>query len=77
MRLGRFRVDFHWPELGLVVETDSLTYHRTAAQLAVDISRDQAHSRAGLRTLRFTHSQIFHRPAYVREVLVDTVRHLS
>ena len=75
-RLGRYRVDFHWPALGLVVETDSLTYHRTAADQAVDITRDQAHARAGLRTLRFTHSQVFHRPGYVREVLEDTVRAL-
>jgi very-short-patch-repair endonuclease len=76
-RLNRYRVDFHWPELGLVVETDSLTYHRTASQQAVDIKRDQAHVRAGLCTLRFTHSQVFHQPAYVRQVLEDTVRHLS
>ena len=26
-----FEVDFHWPELGLVVETDGLRYHRTPA----------------------------------------------
>lgn len=75
--LNSYRVDFHWPELGLVVETDSLTYHRTAAQQAVDIRRDQAHLRAGLRTLRFTHSQVFFQPDYVREVLADTVRHLN
>ena len=24
-----FRVDFYWPELALVVETDGLRYHRT------------------------------------------------
>jgi hypothetical protein len=28
------RVDFFWPELGLVVETDGLRYHRTPAQQA-------------------------------------------
>lgn len=76
-RLNRHRVDFHWPELGLVVETDGLTYHRTPSQQAVDIERDQAHVRAGLRTLRFTHSQVFHRPAHVRQVLEDTVHHLG
>ena len=27
-----WRVDFLWPDLGLVVETDSLRYHRTPAQ---------------------------------------------
>ncbi len=76
-RLNSYRVDFHWPELGLVVETDSLTYHRTASQQAVDISRDQAHVRTGLRTLRFTHRQVFFQPDHVREVLEDTVRHLK
>jgi len=74
--LNSYRVDFHWPELGLVVETDSLTYHRTAAQQAVDIRRDQAHVRTGLRPLRLTHPQVFFQPDYVRGVLEDTFRHL-
>lgn len=76
VRLGRYRVDFHWPELGLVVETDSLTYHRTVAQQTTDLKRDQTHARAGLRTIRFNHRQVFHQPSYVRDVLADTVRHL-
>jgi very-short-patch-repair endonuclease len=76
-QLGSYRVDFHWPELALVVETDSLTYHRTAADQAVDIRRDQAHVRAGLRTLRFSHRQVFHQPAYVQEVLQDTACRLK
>ncbi|MBS1680006.1 MAG: type IV toxin-antitoxin system AbiEi family antitoxin domain-containing protein [Actinobacteria bacterium] len=75
-RLGRYRVDFFWPDLGFVVETDSLRHHRTAGEQAVDLGRDQAHVRAGLRTLRFTHSQVFHRPAQVREILTDAFRHL-
>jgi predicted transcriptional regulator of viral defense system len=37
-----FKVDFYWPELGLVVETDGLRYHRTPAQQARDRLRDQA-----------------------------------
>ncbi|HEY5333475.1 MAG TPA: type IV toxin-antitoxin system AbiEi family antitoxin domain-containing protein, partial [Solirubrobacterales bacterium] len=40
-------VDFHFDELGLVVETDGLTYHRTPAQQAKDRVRDQDHSAAG------------------------------
>ena len=74
-RLGRYRVDFFWPELGFVVETDSLRHHRTAAEQAVDLSRDQAHARRGLRTLRFTHSQVFHRPDHVQAVLIDAFAH--
>ncbi len=76
-RLGRYRVDFFWPDLGLVVETDSLRHHRTAAEQAVDLGRDQAHARAGLRSLRFTHSQVFHQPDHVRAVLTDAFAHLG
>jgi very-short-patch-repair endonuclease len=75
-RLGRYRVDFFWPDLGFVVETDSLRHHRTAAEQEADLGRDQAHVRAGLRTLRFTHSQVFHRPEHVRQVLADAFAHL-
>lgn len=64
-----FRVDFYWPNMGLVVETDGLTYHRTAAEQAVDRRRDQAHTAAGLTQLRFTHDQIRYEPRYVLGVL--------
>ena len=64
-----FRVDFFWPDLGLVVETDGLTYHRTPAQQARDRLRDQAHTAAGLTALRFTHAQVRFEPGHVAEVL--------
>ena len=64
-----WRVDFIWPELGLVVETDSLRYHRTPAQQNRDYERDHAHRMAGLTPLRFTHFQIARLPAYVLRVL--------
>lgn len=53
-----FRVDFFWPDLGLVVETDGLRYHRTPEQQARDRLRDQRHLAAGLTPLRFTHWQV-------------------
>jgi very-short-patch-repair endonuclease len=74
-RLGRYRVDFFWPERGFVVETDSLRHHRTAAEQSVDLSRDQAHARRGLRTLRFSHAQVFHHPDHVQAVLIDAFGH--
>jgi very-short-patch-repair endonuclease len=67
--LNGFKVDFHWPDLGLVVETDGLRYHRTPAQQASDRLRDQAHAAAGLRTLRFTHAQVTYEPEHVRATL--------
>ena len=51
--LNGFKVDFYWPDLGLVVETDGLRYHRTPAQQERDRVRDQAHIAAGLTPLRF------------------------
>jgi very-short-patch-repair endonuclease len=67
--LNGFRVDFFWPDLGLVVETDGLRYHRTPAQQARDRLRDQAHAAAGLTTLRFTHRQVRYEPRHVRRTL--------
>jgi very-short-patch-repair endonuclease len=67
------RVDFFWPELGLVVEADSLRYHRTATKQAADARRDQAHTAAGLKTLRFPHAQIRYEPEYVAQILATTV----
>ena len=67
--LNGFRVDFYWPGLGLVVETDGLRYHRTASQQAKDRQRDQAHAAAGLTPLRFTRSQVRFESDRVRSVL--------
>jgi very-short-patch-repair endonuclease len=72
-----FEVDFHWPELGLVVETDGLRYHRTPAQQARDRLRDQAHTAAGLTTLRFTHAQVRFEARHVAQTLEAVVRRLA
>jgi very-short-patch-repair endonuclease len=72
-----YRVDFWWPELGLVVETDGLTYHRTPAQQAADRRRDQAHTAAGLTQVRFTHWQVRLDPRHVVRTLARVVRRLA
>jgi very-short-patch-repair endonuclease len=72
-----FRVDFFWPELGLVVETDGLRYHRTPAQQAKDRRRDQVHTAAGLTTLRFTHAQVRYDSAEVGETLLRVAERLA
>jgi very-short-patch-repair endonuclease len=68
-RVNGFKVDFYWPHLGLVVETDGLRYHRTAAQQARDRRRDQLHTAAGLTPLRFTYYEIRHEPGHAESVL--------
>jgi very-short-patch-repair endonuclease len=64
-----FRVDFYWPELGLVVETDGLRYHRTLARQTRERRRDQAHIVAGLTSLRFMRAQVACEPGQVEEIL--------
>jgi very-short-patch-repair endonuclease len=64
-----WEVDFYWPDLGLVVETDGLRYHRTASSQTRDAQRDRAHALAGMTPLRFTHYEIKHEPTQVRHEL--------
>jgi very-short-patch-repair endonuclease len=71
-----FEVDFFWPRLGLVVETDGLRYHRTPAAQARDRLRDQTHTAAGLAQLRFTHYQVKYEAGYVRAILARTAARL-
>jgi very-short-patch-repair endonuclease len=74
--INGFRVDFFWPGLGLVVETDGLRYHRTAVQQARDTVRDNAHQAAGLTPVRFTHAQVAYEPDYVERTLAALARTL-
>ncbi|MBS1892765.1 MAG: DUF559 domain-containing protein [Actinobacteria bacterium] len=64
-----YETDFWFPDHGLVVETDGLRYHRTPSQQARMAKRDQTHTAAGLRVLRFTQWQIAHAPDEVTDVL--------
>jgi very-short-patch-repair endonuclease len=72
-----FEVDFYWPDLRFLVETDGLRYHRTPAEQARDRIRDQAHTASGLRHLRFTHEQVRYEPDHVLSTLRATARLLT
>ena len=67
----------YWPDLGLVVETDGLRYHRTPAEQARDRLRDQAHTAAGLTQLRFTHEQVRYEPDHLLAILAQTASRLA
>ena len=71
------RVDLFWPDLGLIVEADSLRFHRTPAQQRTDRLRDQRHAAAGLTTLRFTHWQAFHEEDHVAATLAAVAARLA
>jgi very-short-patch-repair endonuclease len=71
------RVDFLWHELRLVVETDGLRYHRTAAQQSKDRRRDQDLTAAGYTVLRFTYAQVVREAAATRSTLLAAAHRLS
>ena len=75
--VNSFRTDFYWPQLGLVVECDSLRYHRTQQKQTRDALRDQIHAARGLTPLRFTHAQIAHEPKHVQSVLAAVVARVN
>lgn len=68
-RFGPHRVDFYFPEANLVVECDSLRYHRTTLQQRRDIERDHMHIGARRNRLRLLHHQIKHEPEQVMRLL--------
>jgi very-short-patch-repair endonuclease len=72
-RVNDFEVDFFWPDLGLVVETDGLRYHRTPSAQLKDARRDRAHVMAGMTPLRFTHYEVRYEPTRVRNSLARTI----
>jgi very-short-patch-repair endonuclease len=72
-RVNGFEVDFFWPDLGLVVETDGLRYHRTPSAQTRDARRDRAHLMAGMTPLRFTHYEVRYEPSRVRAALTKTI----
>lgn len=75
--LNGYRVDFYWPDLGLVVETDGLWYHRTPSQQKTDRLRDQAHTVAGFTALRFTAAQVRFEAAQTQATLAGVVSRLQ
>lgn len=74
--VDKFEVDFFWPDLGLIVETDGWRYHRTPSAQTRDALRFQTHTAAGLTPLRFSHYQVKHEPHHVRAVLEKTTENL-
>lgn len=75
--VNRFEVDFFWPELGLVVETDGLRYHRTPSTQTRDARRDRAHVIAGMTPLRFTHYEVKYETAKVTQALKRAAKLLN
>jgi len=74
--VNKFEVDFYWPDLGLVVETDGWRYHRTPSAQSRDALRFQTHVAHGLTPLRFSHYQVKYEPVHVKDILIRTAANL-
>ena len=64
-RIGRYRVDFAWPEHLLVVETDGARFHDHHARVRADHARDAELQRRGYAVLRFAWQEVTGEPAVV------------
>jgi very-short-patch-repair endonuclease len=75
-RIAGREVDFVFGRHGVVVETDGWRFHGHRAAFERDRRRDAALTRAGYRTLRFTHDQVADEPhAVAATVAAALVRH--
>ena len=64
-----WRVDFHWPEYRLVVETDGRAAHGHELAFESDRQRDFELGLAGWRVLRITWRQVIDQPEQVAQLL--------
>lgn len=71
---ARYRGDFAYPEVRLLVEADGRAGHERAAAFETDRARDGDLGAVGWQTLRFTRIQVRTAPGTVRDVVRDTVR---
>jgi very-short-patch-repair endonuclease len=75
VRLGRYEVDFVWPDERVVVEVDGFAFHSTRTAFERDRARDRALQAAGYVVLRFTWRQLIDEPeAVVAELAGALVR---
>jgi very-short-patch-repair endonuclease len=63
VRMGEWMPDFYWPEWRLIVETDSVAFHSTAAAKRRDALKDAAMRERGLAVLRLMWAEVVDRPA--------------
>jgi very-short-patch-repair endonuclease len=69
VRIGRYTVDFLWPEQRLVGETDGYVAHRGRQAFEDDRARELDLHALGYRVRRFTYRQVRYRARAVAEAL--------
>lgn len=72
-RVGRYRLDFAYPELKIAIEVDDFWSHGTLDGFQRDRTRQNELVRAGWTVLRFTWADIVKRPGYVAEMVASAI----
>jgi hypothetical protein len=70
-KIGPWTPDFLWPEHDLVVETDGVDFHRTAAARRRDAEKDAWLKAAGYTVIRLCWADVTSRPAATAALLYD------
>jgi very-short-patch-repair endonuclease len=74
VRVGRWEVDFHWPEVGLVVEVDAYSTHSSPGAFERDRRKTSELEDLGVRVHRVTKARIYDEP---EEVVAEIRRRLD
>lgn len=71
--VGRFRIDFAYPELMLAIEVDGYRAHATARAFQSDLERQNALVAMGWTVLRFTWHDVVCRPHHVARLIREAI----
>jgi very-short-patch-repair endonuclease len=75
VKVGRWEVDFLWPDRKLIVETDFFDYHRGATAFEDDHRRELDLRRLGYDVRRYTGAQLDDHQAEIVVELGEVLRH--
>ena len=64
-RIGPYRADRCWPELKLIIEVDSVQFHRDRKRMESDNARQDYLRRLGYTVIRFARRQVVYEPEWV------------
>jgi very-short-patch-repair endonuclease len=68
-KIGRWEVDFHWPDAGLIVEVDPYSTHGHSRAFEKDHRKGAELTAMGYRVMGFTDRQLTNEPLFVAATL--------
>lgn len=71
---GEYRLDFYWPEAGLVVEVDGWTFHADPRARRTDFTKQNRLTASGRAVLRYDWFQVVHDGETTSAEVVDAYR---